>query len=139
ERLIAVLIEHHHDEYGIQWPISVAPYAVSLVSLATAKTPEVASAADEIYQTLQKAQIETLYDDRDERAGVKFNDADLLGMPLRLTVGGKGLQSGVVEYKVRRTGESGTIPLNDLVNGVQALLAAEWAELAKLRQPEGLL
>lgn len=139
ERLAAVLVELYHDEQGIHWPISVAPYALSLVSLATGKTPEVASAAEEIYQTLQRAQIETLFDDREERAGVKFNDADLLGMPIRLTVGGKGLQAGVVEYRLRRTGETGTIPLDGLVAGVQTLLAAEWAELEKLRQPEGML
>jgi prolyl-tRNA synthetase len=127
ERLIGVLVEIHHDDNGIVWPVSVAPYPISLVSLATAKTPEVAAAADSIYRQLVEAGMEVLYDDRDERAGVKFNDADLLGIPLRLTIGGKGLQNGVVELKVRRTGATGAIPLDSLGSGVQAALDAEWA------------
>ena len=114
ERLMAVVVETHHDEQGIQWPISIAPYQIALVSLANEKSPEVAAAADGIYQQLTAAGLEVLYDDRAERAGVKFNDADLLGLPLRLTVGGKGLQNGVVEFKVRRNGEAGTVPLDNL-------------------------
>lgn len=132
ERLMAVLIEKHHDEYGIQWPISVAPYQLLVVSLATNKTPEVAAAADEIYQTLQAAGIEVLYDDRDERAGVKFNDADLIGIPLRLTVGGKGLKSGQLELKVRRTGETREVALDNVLGGVQAAIAAEQEVLQAL-------
>ncbi|MGL4651742.1 MAG: proline--tRNA ligase, partial [Caldilineaceae bacterium] len=84
ERLMACIIERFNDDKGIIWPISVAPYQISLVSLATEKQPEVAAAADTIYQQLVGAGYEVLYDDRDERAGVKFNDADLLGMPIRL-------------------------------------------------------
>ena len=106
ERLMAVVIELHHDDNGIQWPITIAPYQVMLISLATEKTPEIAAAAERIYADLQAAGIEVLYDDRDERAGVKFNDADLLGIPIRLTVGGKGLKNGIVEMKLRRNGES---------------------------------
>jgi prolyl-tRNA synthetase len=132
ERLMAVLIEKHHDDYGIQWPISVAPYQVMLVSLATSKTPEVAAAADAIYQQLQAAGIEVLYDDRDERAGVKFNDADLIGIPLRLTVGGKGLKSGLLELKIRRTGETREIALDNLLAGIQSTIAEEWALLHAL-------
>ena len=126
-RLIASVIEHHNDENGIKWPISIAPYHVMLVSLATPKTPDVTAAAEQMYADLQAAGLEVLYDDRDERAGVKFNDADLLGIPLRLTVGGRGLKNGVVEMKVRRTGESSEIPLDQLVAGVQAAADAEWA------------
>lgn len=126
ERLMGVLVETHRDEQGICWPVSVAPYQVALVSLATEKTPEVAAAADRLYAQLLDAGLEVLYDDRNERAGVKFNDADLIGIPLRLTVGGKGLQRGEVEYKVRRTGESGSIALDDMIAGVKSVLDGEW-------------
>ena len=129
ERLMAVVIELHHDDKGIQWPISIAPYQVALVSLATEKTPEVAAAAEQIYGDLLAAGIEVLYDDRDERAGVKFNDADLLGIPIRLTVRGKGLKNGIVEMKLRRNGEGGELPLSTLVEEVKALIAAEMARI----------
>ena len=129
ERLMAVVIELHHDENGIQWPITIAPYQVMLVSLATEKTPEIAAAAERIYADLQAAGIEVLYDDRDERAGVKFNDADLLGIPIRLTVGGKGLKNGIVEMKLRRNGETGELPLSTIVQEVQALIAVEMARI----------
>ena len=127
ERLMAVVIELHHDDKGIQWPISIAPYQVALVSLATEKTPEVAAAAEAIYADFLAAGIEVLYDDRDERAGVKFNDADLLGIPIRLTMGGKGLKNGIAEMKLRRNGEGAELPLATLVEDVQALIAAEMA------------
>jgi prolyl-tRNA synthetase len=138
ERLMACVIERYHDEHGIIWPISIAPYQISLVSLANDKTPEIAAAADDIYQQLSKAGFEVLYDDRNERAGVKFNDADLLGMPLRITVGGKGLQSGIVELKFRRSGELRAIPLGDLVAGVQAAADAEWAWIRNMLVQEAL-
>ncbi len=129
DRLIAVIIEMHHDDAGIQWPITVAPYQVMLVSLATEKTPEVAAAAERIYADLQAAGVEVLYDDRDERAGVKFNDADLLGIPIRLTLGGKGLKNGIVEMKLRRSGESSELQLATLVPDLEALIAAETARI----------
>ncbi len=138
ERLMACIIERFHDDKGILWPISVAPYQVALVSLATEKQPEVAQAADRIYQQLQAAGFEVLYDDRDERAGVKFNDADLLGMPLRLTVGGKGLQAGTVELRVRRTGETRSLALDGLVEGLRAAADEEWAWIHALLKPEPL-
>lgn len=138
ERLMACLIERFNDEKGMIWPISVAPYQLALVSLATDKSPEVAEAADRIYQQLTDAGFEVLYDDRDERAGVKFNDADLLGMPLRVTVGGKGLQAGVVELRFRRSGEQRSIPLDDLIAGVRAAADQEWAWINALLKPEAL-
>lgn len=127
DRMISCIIEHHHDEDGIKWPISVAPYTVMLVSLSTKKVPDVAESADKIYQQLQDAGIEVLYDDRDERAGVKFNDADLIGLPIRLTVGGRGLKNGIVEAKLRRTGESSDLAIDSLVADVQQLIATEQA------------
>ncbi|MBX3010689.1 MAG: proline--tRNA ligase [Caldilineaceae bacterium] len=137
-RLLACVIERHHDDQGICWPISIAPYQVMLVSLATERTPEVNAAAEQLYQQLQAAGVEVLYDDRDERAGVKFNDADLLGIPLRLTVGGKGLKNGIVEYRVRRTGNNGEIALDQLIAGVHDLIAAEYTVLQALLQEETL-
>lgn len=138
ERLMACAIERFNDDKGIIWPISIAPYHISLVSLATDKTPEVAAAADRIYQQLLDAGFEVLYDDRDERAGVKFNDADLLGMPLRITVGGKGLQAGVVELRFRRSGEQRSISLDGLVEGARAAAEEEWAWIRALLKPEPL-
>jgi len=126
-RLIACVIEHHNDDYGIKWPITIAPYQVIIVSLATAKTPQVAEAAERIYNEMQAAGIEVLYDDRDERAGVKFNDADLLGIPLRLTVGGRGLKKGVLELKLRRNGEMLDAPMDGLVEQVQGIIEDEIA------------
>ncbi|HQY92036.1 proline--tRNA ligase [Caldilinea sp.] len=124
-RLMAVIIEMLHDDAGIKWPITVAPYQVLLVSLATEKTPEVTAAAEQLYATLLKAGVEVLYDDREERAGVKFNDADLLGIPIRLTVGAKGLKNGIVEGKLRRNGEMFEFAVDAVVEDVCALVAAE--------------
>lgn len=137
-RLMACVLEEHHDENGIKWPISIAPYQVYLVSLGTPRQPDVIEAADKIYQDLIDAGIEVLYDERDERAGVKFNDADLLGMPIRLTVGGRGLGNGIVEYKLRRTDESGELALDGLVDGVQGLIDGEYAMINSLLKEETL-
>ena len=95
-RLLACLAEEYHDEAGLTLPISVSPYQVHLVSLL--KEPQV---ADQLYTDLQKAGVEVLYDERKESAGVKFTDADLLGIPIRLTLGNRSLQSGKIEAKVR--------------------------------------
>ena len=128
-RLMAVIIEMLHDDAGIQWPITVAPYQVILISLANEKTPEVAAAAEKLYAELLTAGVEVLYDDRDERAGVKFNDADLLGIPIRLTLGAKGLKNGVIEGKLRRNGEAFAFAVASAVEDVQALVAAEIARI----------
>ena len=129
-RLIASVIEHHHDEFGIKWPISIAPYHVSLVSLANDRSPEVAAAADDIYAQLTSAGIDVLYDDRPDRAGVKFNDADLLGIPLRVTVGGRGLRKGALEVKIRRSGETSELPPEGIVDGIKAIIDAEMELIA---------
>jgi prolyl-tRNA synthetase len=102
-RTAAAAVERHHDEYGIKWPIAIAPYHVSVipVNIQDEKQMEV---SQKITEDLEKQGIEVLFDDRDDRAGVKFKDADLIGIPLRITAG-KTLQEGLVEYKVRETGE----------------------------------
>jgi prolyl-tRNA synthetase len=138
ERMMACIIEHHHDDQGIQWPITIAPYQVMLVSLGTDKTPEVVEAAERIYSELKALGVEVLYDDRDERAGVKFNDADLLGIPLLLTVGAKGLKSGALELKLRRNGELREIPLENVAAGVKGVIDAEIAAIRATLKPEVL-
>jgi len=124
-RLMAVIIEMLHDDAGIRWPITVAPYQVILISLANEKTPEVAAAAEKLYADLLAVGVEVLYDDRDERAGVKFNDADLIGIPIRLTLGAKGLKNGVIEGKLRRNGEAFEFNVATAAGDVQALITAE--------------
>jgi len=103
-RLIGAILEASHDEKGIVWPESVAPFRLGLVNM-RADDGSVTSAADEIYGRLQDAGVETLYDDRDERGGAKFATMDLIGLPWQLIVGPRGLASGVVELKRRATGE----------------------------------
>lgn len=127
DRLIACVIELNNDENGIIWPITIAPYQVSLVSLANKKSPQVAEAANQIYQQLTDAGIEVLFDDRDERPGVKFNDAELLGIPIRLTVGARGLEKGIIETQLRRTGDKGEFSVDSIVDDVQQLINNEIA------------
>jgi prolyl-tRNA synthetase len=103
-RLMGAIIEASHDEAGIVWPESVAPFQVGLINM-RADDGNCASAADEVYGRLNDAGVETLYDDRDERGGAKFATMDVIGLPWQLIVGPKGLEKGVVELKRRATGE----------------------------------
>jgi len=114
-RIVAAVAEEHHDEFGLRWPPALAPYAVHLVSLPGKgeASPEVVAAADRLYETLRAAGVEVLYDDRDASPGVKFADADLLGIPVQMVLGAKGLARGVVERKIRATGERDERPLGD--------------------------
>ena len=112
-RLMAAVVQAHHDEYGILWPAGIAPYAVHLVVLA--KEGEVFEQAESLYETLLKSGVEVLYDDRgDLSAGVKFNDADLIGCPLRLTVSKRSLKKGGVEVKRRAAKDREIVPLEEL-------------------------
>ena len=99
-RTLSAIVEQHHDENGIIWPVSVAPYH-AIITLVKPKDEEQSKVAEDIYDKLSKAGIEVLLDDRDERPGVKFKDADLLGIPVRITVG-KRAPEGIVEFKLRR-------------------------------------
>jgi prolyl-tRNA synthetase len=110
ERNLAAIVEAHHDEAGIVWPMNVAPFEV-VVSVVKPKDVGCAEAGERLYEALQGGGIDVLIDDRDERPGVKFKDADLVGIPYRLTVGPKGLADGVVELRTRRTGESRDLPI----------------------------
>ncbi len=103
-RLVGGLIEAFHDENGIRWPASVAPFGASIVNL-KAGDAECDAAAEDLYSKLQAAGLDPLYDDRDERAGAKFADMDLIGLPWQIVVGPRGLKNGVVEFKNRATGE----------------------------------
>jgi prolyl-tRNA synthetase len=111
-RLMGAIIEASHDDGGIIWPESVAPYRVGLVNM-RADDGSCTSAADEIYGKLQDAGVETLYDDRDERGGAKFATMDVIGLPWQLIVGPKGLEKGVVELKRRATGEREELSIED--------------------------
>ena len=110
-RIVAAAVEQYADEHGISWPLALAPFTVHLVSLGKQGSPE-HEAAESVYAALEEAKIETLYDDRDLGPGEKFADAELLGCPLRLTVGRRSLESGEIEVQIRRgRGEAPGIPL----------------------------
>jgi prolyl-tRNA synthetase len=113
-RLMAAIVEQHHDEHGIMWPKSVAPFDVQLVSLAKNREDEVGQQAEALYVSLQQAGFEVLFDDRKESPGVKFADADLIGIPWRVTISSRSLQSGGVEVKRRSASEKEIIPLDNL-------------------------
>jgi prolyl-tRNA synthetase len=120
-RLLATIIEGHHDEYGIIWPPALAPFDVHLVSLA--RSEEEQAVADTVYDELQSAGLTVLYDDRDERAGVKFTDADLVGCPARVTVSRRSLEAGGVELKARWAKERDVVPVDQLISAVEEVLA----------------
>ncbi|MEX2250161.1 MAG: His/Gly/Thr/Pro-type tRNA ligase C-terminal domain-containing protein, partial [Parvibaculum sp.] len=103
-RLVGAIIEASHDEAGIVWPEAVAPFRVGLINLKSGDA-ETDAACEDLYAKLAAAGIDTLYDDTDERAGAKFSNMDLIGLPWQLVVGPRGLKSGVVELKSRATGE----------------------------------
>ena len=123
ERIMAAAVELHHDQDGIIWPLSIAPFHVTVLTLG--KEPELARAAEEVVGQLEGSAVEVLYDDRDERAGVKFKDADLLGIPVRIAVGKKGLAEGKVEWKLRHGKEVALVPLAEVGAKARALLQAE--------------
>lgn len=112
-RTMAAIVEQHHDENGIIWPMSVAPYHV-IISLVKPGDEIQAKVAEDIYKQLCAAGVEVMLDDRDERPGVKFKDADLLGIPVRITVG-RGAADGVVEYKLRRDAEKEELPVAEAI------------------------
>ena len=123
ERIMAAAIELQHDENGIIWPLSIAPYGATVLTLG--KEPELAKVAEEVVAALSLAGLDVLYDDRDERAGVKFKDADLLGIPVRVAVGKKGLAEGKVEWKLRSGKQVELVPAAQVGAKAKALLAAK--------------
>ena len=115
-RTAQAAVEKFHDEHGIIWPKSIAPYLVEVVPVNMKDEMQV-KVANEIYEKLLAAGVEVIIDDRDERAGVKFKDADLIGFPFRITVG-KTIQEGNVEYKIRATGELQTIKPEEAIEKI---------------------
>jgi prolyl-tRNA synthetase len=119
-RTMAAAVEQHHDADGIVWPFALAPFEIELVSLnpadETART-----AADALYDAMATAGFEVLYDDRDERPGVKFKDADLLGFPIRVNVGGRAFKEGKVEIVTRRDKQVRAVASGDALAAVQAV------------------
>jgi prolyl-tRNA synthetase len=128
-RVSATVVEQHHDERGIVWPVSVAPYEVSLLWIGGEDDTEPQKTADRLYDELTKGGIEVLYDDRPERAGVKFNDADLIGNPVRVSVSARTLGKGEAEIKLRSAGEAVFVPLSEVVPTVRGMLDELYGEL----------
>jgi prolyl-tRNA synthetase len=122
ERIITAAIEQNHDADGIIWPKSLTPFDV-IVTITNVKDEKLRDAGDQINRDLQQAGLEVLLDDRDERAGVKFKDADLIGVPYRITVG-KKIGDGVVEVFDRRAKQSEDVKLSDVVAKLQKLALA---------------
>ncbi|MEA2556815.1 MAG: prolyl-tRNA synthetase [Actinomycetota bacterium] len=121
-RIMAAAVEQCHDEHGIVWPKAIAPFQVAVI-LANQDVPDVTVHAERIYAELTAHGVEAVLDDRDERAGAKFADADLIGYPVQVTVGKKGIAAGTVDLKLRATGERSSAPLADATDAVRALLA----------------
>ena len=114
---IVLRIEQKNDEYGIIWPKSIAPYIADVI-IANVKDETQVNVAERIYEALKNENIDAVLDDRNERAGFKFKDADLIGFPLKI-VAGKGVSSGIVEIKDRATGESVEVKVDEVINFVK--------------------
>ena len=121
-RLLACVAEEHHDDKGLIWPLSIAPYPVHIVVL-PGKGMDVMPVVEELECSLIKLGLEPLVDERPDSAGVKFNDADLIGLPLRVTISERALKNGGLELKRRNGGEAWIVPLEDAVTEIQKVLA----------------
>jgi prolyl-tRNA synthetase family II len=122
ERAMAAIAEVHHDDTGLRWPVQVAPFTVTVILLST-RDEAARGTAETIYESLRSAGIDAIIDDRDERPGVKFKDAELTGIPVRVSVGSRDLADGVVEVVRRATGEKERVPVDEVQKHVQELLA----------------
>ena len=123
-RLISAIVEQHSDENGIVWPRSIAPFDVHVIFTVNVKKEEQVDLSEKVTELLENAGYKVLVDDRKERPGVKFADSDLIGIPARITVGKKAAE-GIVEIKLRRTGETLEVKLDELLNSLQILLKEE--------------
>ena len=119
-RVVAASIEQNHDENGIIWPASLAPFQVALVTLNYDKSEEVRQVSDQLYADLQAAGIDVLLDDRKERPGVKFADMELMGLPHRLVISDRGIQAGTFEYKGLRDTDKQDVPAEGIVDFIKA-------------------
>ena len=123
-RVMAAAVEQHHDEHGIIWPLSIAPFHVQLLTL-QANNDEVVSWGEKLYREAKRAGVEVLYDDTDQRAGGKFKNADLIGAPYRVAIGGRGVKRGVAEVKRRAESAIYEVPLNEVTNALKLEIAGE--------------
>jgi prolyl-tRNA synthetase len=122
-RLMAAIIELHHDDKGIIWPLSIAPYQIYLCPLFM-ENEEVKKEAESLYAGLKVQGFEVLYDDRDESTGVKFNDADLLGIPLRITISPRSMKNNNIELKLRSMKEAELVPVEKAVERIKELISS---------------
>ena len=122
-RVVAAAIEQNNDQFGIRWPVAIAPFSVVIAPLNMQKSPEVAAKAEELYAQLQAAGVDVLLDDRALRPGAMFADHELLGIPHRIVISERGLQAGELEYKARSGGDAVKIPMTDVLSFIQARLA----------------
>jgi prolyl-tRNA synthetase len=121
QNILLALAETYHDTNGLTLPHPAAPCDVYLMQI-TGKEIDTRAKAEEMYNTLQHAEIPVLFDDREERAGVKFNDADLIGLPIRITVGEKGLKEGMVELKARKEKDNQLVPVDQIIEKTKSIL-----------------
>jgi prolyl-tRNA synthetase len=126
-RIIAGLAETRFDDNGLIWPLAVAPYSVLLCPLGVTDT-ETMELTERLYAELQANGVDVLLDDRDQRPGFKFKDADLIGIPLRVVIGGKGLKEGLIEVKWRSEAEAKKLPVDGIGPAILKLLADRKAE-----------
>jgi len=121
-RLIGCIAEEHHDTAGLIWPVSIAPYQIHLVALPGKNSTQPQQIAEIVYQDLVNAGFDVLYDDRLESPGVKFNDADLLGIPVRVTISARSLEAGGAEVKRRDQADKFTVSVDQLPNYLDSML-----------------
>jgi prolyl-tRNA synthetase len=117
-RIVAAAIEQNHDERGICWPEPIAPFQLALLPMNAKKSHRVREAADKLYAELLDAGVEVFYDDRNLRPGVMFNDMELIGIPHRVVIGERGLDSGALEYRYRKDSENSEIPLEGALEAI---------------------
>ena len=132
-RILAAAVEACHDANGIVWPLALAPYQVAVVPLQV-NNAEVVEAADRITAALEEAGVDVLLDDRDQRPGVKFKDVDLIGIPLRVVIGERGLKDGKIEVKWRDESEAASIELANAAPGILEVIEVRRARESSARQ-----
>ncbi len=117
-RIVAAAIEQNHDQKGICWPLPLAPFQLALLPMNAKKSHRVRSFAEQIYKELLAAGVDVLYDDRNLRPGVMFNDMELIGIPFRLVIGERGLDEGKLEFRARTAQENESLPIDGLVPAI---------------------
>jgi prolyl-tRNA synthetase len=140
-RLLACVAEAHHDEHGLAWPISISPYQVHLILLSGKSTSagfNTRTIAENIYTDLVQAGVEVLFDDRDASPGVKFNDADLIGIPIRLTISERAMQSGGTEFRLRSQSQKTIIGTEEIISFVHHQITTLEAELNLTPTQDGM-